>query len=70
MIMAAFCIRAGGSECDGCGRCAVRAEIIGRCAHCRDPIRMDEEYYNIAELDVLVHEDCLRDYFAKDLVTT
>lgn len=68
--MAAFCIRASGSECDGCGRCAVRAETIGRCDFCGEPVREDDDRYRIAELDVLLHTDCLRDYFAKDLVTT
>lgn len=65
--MAAFCILAGGCECTGCGRCEQQVSV-GVCAACGESITAAQDHYHIALPDILLHEDCLRDYFAKDLV--
>ena len=59
--MSLLCVK-GGRECDGCMRCQVEPETVGKC-WCGSFIHADEQYYEID--GELIEEDCLRDWAEK-----
>ena len=54
-----ICCRNSSQECDGCMNCQQKPEIVGRCESCGEDIRSDEDYYNLHDFDILLHDDCL-----------
>ena len=64
--MAMTCIN-GARECDGCGACLPDPAVIGKCAGCHDDIHVDEDFYDLPD-EILLHEDCLRDWAKQFLV--
>ena len=65
VLMSQVCIN-GARECDGCMYChEQKAEKIGVCEHCSDPITEGDSYYDID--GTLIHWDCLREWAAQYL---
>lgn len=64
--MSFSCLRGRKAECDGCGWCSMDL-VAGRCCQCHASIYDGEDIYRLDE--VMLHEDCMRDYMRQYLCT-